>query len=114
MKKTAIALTIIMCAPIFCLALQQSSLAAQGARGPVPMDVNDSDAFFQTATRAGIGARVAVWKKASLSLTSIGTGPLAPCAAKELCCKARQKIGAHIIIVNAIAVFFIVIRYFLA
>ena len=56
MKKTAITLAIIMCAPIFCLPLQQSS-APQGARGPVLVDVNDSDAFFQTATRAPVPAR---------------------------------------------------------
>src|SRR5688500_3344734 len=57
MKKTAIALAIIMCAPIFCVALQQSPGASQGNRGPVIVDVNDSDAFFQTAARAPIPAR---------------------------------------------------------
>lgn len=57
MKKTAIALAIMMCAPIFCPALQQSSEAPQGTRGPVLVDVNDSDAFFQTATRAPIPPR---------------------------------------------------------
>src|SRR6266699_3137114 len=57
MKKTAVALTIIMCAPIFCLALQQSSETTQGTREPVPMDVNDSDAFFQTAARAPVPSR---------------------------------------------------------
>jgi beta-glucosidase len=57
MKKTAVALTIIMCAPTFCLALQQSSATTQGTREPVPMDVNDSDAFFQTAARAPVPSR---------------------------------------------------------
>src|SRR6266850_227382 len=57
MKKTAIALTIVMCAPAFCLPLQQSSESKQGIRGPVLMDVNDSDAFFQTAARAPVPAR---------------------------------------------------------
>ena len=52
MKKTAIALAIIMCAPTFCLPLQQSAGGPQGNVGPVVVDVNDSDAFFQTATRA--------------------------------------------------------------
>ena len=52
MKKTAAALAVIMCVPTFCLPLQQSGGVTQGSRGPVAMDVNDSDAFFQTATRA--------------------------------------------------------------
>src|SRR5216683_1110024 len=56
MKNTAITLAVI-CAPIFCLAVQQSSQVTQGNRGPVPVDVNDSDAFFQAATRAPIPAR---------------------------------------------------------
>lgn len=57
MKTIAIALAVIMCAPIFCLALQQSSEARQGNRGPVPADITDSDAFFQIATRAPGAAR---------------------------------------------------------
>ena len=57
MKTTAIALTIIICASTFCQALQQSSEATQGTRGPVVMDLNDSDAYFQTASRAPIRAR---------------------------------------------------------
>src|SRR5713101_1354845 len=51
MRTTVITLAI-MCAPIFCLALQQSSVTAQETRGPVVTDVDDSDAVFQTATRA--------------------------------------------------------------
>jgi len=54
MKTTVITLAI-MCAPIFCLALQQST--AQGTREPVLVEVNDSDAFFQTATLAPVPAR---------------------------------------------------------
>ncbi|HXI92391.1 MAG TPA: glycoside hydrolase family 3 N-terminal domain-containing protein [Blastocatellia bacterium] len=54
MKTTVITLAI-MCAPIFCLALQQST--AQGTREPVVVEVNDSDAFFQTATLAPVPAR---------------------------------------------------------
>jgi len=46
-----------MSAPIFCLALQQSAVTPQGTRGPVLVDVNDSDAFFQTATLAPFPAR---------------------------------------------------------
>ena len=52
MKKTAIALAIITCVSTFCPALQQSAGVTQGNRGPIVMDVQDSDAFFQTATRA--------------------------------------------------------------
>lgn len=52
MKTIACVLAVMMCTPIFCLALQQSSAAPRQARGPVPADVDDSDAFFQTATRA--------------------------------------------------------------
>ena len=52
MKKTVVASAIIMCLWIFCRALQQSDGIASGDRGPVVTDVQDSDAFFQTATRA--------------------------------------------------------------
>jgi beta-glucosidase len=55
--KTTLIILAIMCAPIFCLALQQSTATAQGTRGPVLVDVNDSDAFFQTATLAPVPAR---------------------------------------------------------
>src|SRR5438552_18388496 len=51
MRTTVITLTI-LCVPIFCLGLQQSSVTPPGTRGPVVTDVDDSDAFFQTATRA--------------------------------------------------------------
>jgi beta-glucosidase len=52
MKKTCIAVAIIMCVSTFCTALQQSAAPTSGIRGPVVMDVQDSDAFLQTATRA--------------------------------------------------------------
>ena len=55
--KTTVITFAIMCVPIFCLALQQSTVTAQGTRGPVLVDVNDSDAFFQTATRAPVPVR---------------------------------------------------------
>jgi beta-glucosidase len=51
MKKTCIAVAIIMCVSTFCTALQQSAAPLPGIRGPVVMDVQDSDAFLQTATR---------------------------------------------------------------
>ena len=51
MKKTDIALAIIMCVPTFCPALQQSTQVPQENRGPIVMDIQDSDAFFQAATR---------------------------------------------------------------
>ncbi len=57
MKKTAIALPIIICVSIFCQALQQSSEAAQETRGTVSADIADSDAFLQLATRAPISKR---------------------------------------------------------
>ena len=50
--KTTVIMLATMCAPIFCLALQQSTATPPGTRGPVMADVDDSDAFFQTATRA--------------------------------------------------------------
>jgi beta-glucosidase len=56
MKETLITLAILICAPIFGRALQQSS-ATQGTRGPVLADTNDSDAFFQAASRAPVPAR---------------------------------------------------------
>ena len=49
MKTTSIALTIIMRASTFCLALQQSCETSQGTRGPVLVDLNDSDALFSRA-----------------------------------------------------------------
>src|SRR5262245_9396356 len=52
MKKTAIASAIIICLGTFCPALQQSDGSASGKRGPVVTDIHDSDAFFQTVTRA--------------------------------------------------------------
>lgn len=52
MKKTATTLAMILCVPTFCLPLQQSGSDPHGNRGPIVMEVNDSDAFFQTATRA--------------------------------------------------------------
>src|SRR6266404_6477991 len=55
--KTTLVMLAIMSAPIFCLALQQSAVTPQGTRGPVLVDVNDSDAFFQTATLAPFPAR---------------------------------------------------------
>src|SRR5437667_9018152 len=57
MKKTAMTLAIIMCAPTFCLALQQSSEAPRRTRGPVMVDIDDSDAFFNAAVRAPVPAR---------------------------------------------------------
>jgi beta-glucosidase len=56
MKATLITLAILICAPIFSRALQQSS-ATQETRGPVLADTNDSDAFFQAASRAPVPAR---------------------------------------------------------
>jgi hypothetical protein len=64
-------------------------------------------------SRAGTGAQVTVWKKASLSLTSARTGPLVSCGVPTLCCRARQKMGAHIMMAKVRAVFSIVIRYVL-
>jgi beta-glucosidase len=55
--KTTVIMLAIMSAPIFCLALQQSAVTPQGTRGPVLVDVNDSDAFFQTATLAPVPVR---------------------------------------------------------
>jgi beta-glucosidase len=57
MKKTTIALPIIICASIFCQALQQTSEAAQETRGPVSAETADSDAFLQIATRSPVPAR---------------------------------------------------------
>jgi len=55
--KTTVITFAIMCAPIFCLALQQSTVTTQGTREPVLVEVNDSDAFFQTATLAPVPVR---------------------------------------------------------
>lgn len=52
MKMTAITLLTIMYAPIFCLALQQSPEVQRATKGTVLVDVDDSDAFLQTVTRA--------------------------------------------------------------
>ncbi|PYT10193.1 MAG: hypothetical protein DMF60_00860 [Acidobacteria bacterium] len=57
MKKTAMTMAIIMCAPAFCLALQQSSEAPRRTRGPVMVDIDDSDAFFNAAVHAPVPAR---------------------------------------------------------
>jgi len=57
MKKTAIAGAVIMCASTFCPALQQSDRGSQVNRDPIVTELQDSDAFFQTATRAPRPAR---------------------------------------------------------
>ncbi len=57
MKKTAIAGAVIMCVSTFCPALQQSDRGSQGNRDPIVTELHDSDAFFQTATRAPRPAR---------------------------------------------------------
>jgi beta-glucosidase len=52
MRKIALALASILCMQTFCLQLQQTSAATlMDDRGAVSSDINDSDAFFQTALR---------------------------------------------------------------
>jgi len=46
-----------MCASTFCPALQQSDRGSQVTRDPIVTELQDSDAFFQTATRAPRPAR---------------------------------------------------------
>ncbi|MFL6227176.1 MAG: glycoside hydrolase family 3 N-terminal domain-containing protein [Pyrinomonadaceae bacterium] len=50
MRITALTLATVLCLQIFCLQLQQTSAQTIDARGGVGADVNDSDAFFQSAT----------------------------------------------------------------
>src|SRR5687767_538096 len=53
MRKIALALAAILCIQAFCPALQQTFATASAIsdRGAVGVDINDSEAYFQTALR---------------------------------------------------------------
>jgi beta-glucosidase len=51
MRTIAFALASLLCFQAFCPYLQQTSAATTDDRGVVNADINDSDAFFQTAVR---------------------------------------------------------------
>ncbi|HYY56933.1 MAG TPA: glycoside hydrolase family 3 N-terminal domain-containing protein [Pyrinomonadaceae bacterium] len=57
MRTIALALATILCIQHFCLQLQQTSAATLDARGPVTSDIDDSDVFFQGASRVRPPAR---------------------------------------------------------
>jgi beta-glucosidase len=51
MRMTALALASVLCIQTFCLHLKQTFAATVDERGVVNSDINDSDVFFQSATR---------------------------------------------------------------
>ncbi|HEX8163612.1 MAG TPA: glycoside hydrolase family 3 N-terminal domain-containing protein [Pyrinomonadaceae bacterium] len=57
MRITALTLASALCLQTFCLQSQQTSAQTLDGRGVVGSDVNDSDAFFQSATRPRAAAR---------------------------------------------------------
>src|SRR4051812_44749224 len=57
MRTIALVLAVITSAPTFCLQLQQTRAASPDRRDPVTVDINDSEAFFQAATRGSKPSR---------------------------------------------------------
>lgn len=57
MRIISLLLAAAIFAQVFCLPLQQTSAAVPDEKVPVAADINDSDAFFQTATRISKPAR---------------------------------------------------------